>query len=174
MSACKQKSLLVDHFEECGRRAECRGRGRPGRPMLQYTIWCAVPGRPDKLALRGFIDRTRLPVKRPGCEVRPCDPFARMRPCVPCVPCVSRLPPVSFYYRGEPGDTRDTGVRAHTGKRPGKRNRQTNLTTIQFHQLIGYLYDIHPHDLAPRLCDITVGEISYFNLRTLGILNLLA
>ena len=32
-----------------------------------------------------------------GCEVRPCDPFARVRPCVPCVPCVSRLPPVSFY-----------------------------------------------------------------------------
>ena len=29
-------------------------------------------------------------------EVRPCDPFARVRPCVPCVPCVSRLPPVSF------------------------------------------------------------------------------
>ena len=22
-----------------------------------------------------------------GCEVRPCDPFARVRPCVPCVPC---------------------------------------------------------------------------------------
>ena len=35
------------------------------------------------------------------CEVRPCDPCARVRPCVPCVPCVSRLPPVSFYrYRG--------------------------------------------------------------------------
>ena len=32
-----------------------------------------------------------------GCEVRPCDPCARVRPCVPCVPCVSRLPPVSFY-----------------------------------------------------------------------------
>ena len=35
-----------------------------------------------------------------GCEVHPCDPFARVRLCVPCVPCVSRLPPVSFYrYR---------------------------------------------------------------------------
>ena len=32
-----------------------------------------------------------------GCEVHPCDPCARVRPCVPCVPCVSRLPPVSFY-----------------------------------------------------------------------------
>ena len=32
-----------------------------------------------------------------GCEVRPCDPCARVRPCVPCVLCVSRLPPVSFY-----------------------------------------------------------------------------
>ena len=31
-----------------------------------------------------------------GCEVRPCDPFARVRPCVPCVPCVSRLPPGVF------------------------------------------------------------------------------
>ena len=29
-----------------------------------------------------------------GCEVRLCDPCARVRPCVPCV---SRLPPVSFY-----------------------------------------------------------------------------
>ena len=31
-----------------------------------------------------------------GCEVRPCDPCARVRPCVPCVPCVSRLPPGVF------------------------------------------------------------------------------
>ena len=31
-----------------------------------------------------------------GCEVRPCDPFARVRPCVPCVPCVSRLPRCLF------------------------------------------------------------------------------
>ena len=41
-----------------------------------------------------------VPVQYPvlvGCEVRPCDPCARVRPCVPCVPCVSRLPPVSFY-----------------------------------------------------------------------------
>ena len=37
-------------------------------------------------------------------EVRPCDPFARVRPCVPCVPCVSRLPPVSFFRcPGSPG-----------------------------------------------------------------------
>ena len=27
----------------------------------------------------------------------PCDPCARVRPCVPCATCVSRLPPVSFY-----------------------------------------------------------------------------
>ena len=32
-----------------------------------------------------------------GCEVRLCDPCARLCPCVLCVPCVSRLPPVSFY-----------------------------------------------------------------------------
>ena len=40
------------------------------------------------------------------CEVRPCDPFARVRPCVPCVPCVSRLPPVSFYRCVCPGSPR--------------------------------------------------------------------
>ena len=35
-----------------------------------------------------------------GCEVRLCDPCARLCPCVLCAPCVSRLPPVSFYrYR---------------------------------------------------------------------------
>ena len=35
-----------------------------------------------------------------GCEVRLCDPCARLCPCVlcvPCVSCVSRLPRVSFY-----------------------------------------------------------------------------
>ena len=37
-----------------------------------------------------------------GCEVRRCDPYARVRPCVPCVsrvvcvPCVSRLPRCLF------------------------------------------------------------------------------
>ena len=57
-----------------------------------------------------------------GCEVRPCDPCARVRPCVPCVPCVSRLPPVSFYRYPVAGtvyrtgfvarDVRDTRARA--------------------------------------------------------------
>ena len=32
-----------------------------------------------------------IPVPSDGCEVRLCDPCARVRPCVPCV---SRLPPV--------------------------------------------------------------------------------
>ena len=57
-----------------------------------------------------------------GCEVRPCDPCARVRPCVPCVPCVSRLPPVSFYRylkldefdlsspRDDPSDTTHAGA----------------------------------------------------------------
>ena len=57
-----------------------------------------------------------------GCEVRLCDPCARVRPCVPCVPCVSRLPPVSFYRylkldefdlsspRDDPSDTTHAGA----------------------------------------------------------------
>ena len=46
------------------------------------TVWAATDG-------RGLVGLD-------GCEVRLCDPCARVRPCVPCVP----APPVSFYrYR---------------------------------------------------------------------------
>ena len=62
----------------------------PGSPRCLFTgnVWAPSLLGTGKLCLWVWVD---------GCEVRPCDPFARVRPCVPCVPCVSRLPPVSFY-----------------------------------------------------------------------------
>ena len=63
-------------------------------------------------------------------EIRPCDPFARVRPCVPCVPCVSRLPPVSFTGKKTPGGAGtlkiSTTDRTHARTGPiGTRARQT-------------------------------------------------
>ena len=59
----------------------------PGRLFLRLLSRCVG---------RGFGRRVVVRVCRwvwvDGCEVRPCDPCARVRPCVPCVPCVSLCP----------------------------------------------------------------------------------
>ena len=67
-------------FYRCGRLWAC------GR-FLRLLSWSRF--RPSR-------GRAGVSLGLDGCEVRPCDPCARVRPCVPCVLCVSRLPPVLF------------------------------------------------------------------------------
>ena len=61
--------------------------------MTKATGFVCVPAPPGVFlpVLRG---RAGVSLGLDGCEVRLCDPCARL---CPCVPCVSRLPPVSFY-----------------------------------------------------------------------------
>ena len=76
-----------------------------GRPLLSRPRGAVDSG--PAAVLAAMLSRSRFRPRRAvvrvcrwvwvdGCEVRPCDPCARVRPCVPCVPCVSRLPRCLF------------------------------------------------------------------------------
>ena len=86
--------------------AGCRSGGRAGYSNAAVAYFVALAF--GWAALEERVSQTIIPVSAEsqsenlsvggystvGCEVRLCDPCARVRPCVPCV---SRLPPVSFY-----------------------------------------------------------------------------
>ena len=82
------------------------GRVRWGRPLLSRPRGAVGSGPAAVLAavdsaaeLRPSRRRAGVSLGLDGCEVRLCDPCARLCPCVLCVPCVSRLPPVVSFYR---------------------------------------------------------------------------
>ena len=78
---------------------ECEDPGPPHQ--IKLYRWGAVGPGPaavhpavESAAVSAVAGRAGVSLGLDVCEVRLCDPCARVRPCVPCV---SRLPPVSFY-----------------------------------------------------------------------------